>query len=398
MDCVICKAQNPEGAKYCTNCGIRLDLSSGPLKDILEASVRQEVDRALQRYVKEERIAEFDITEKVTTRLLGWAKILGTLIGVLLVVAGLLGVKSLTDLYEKAKKELQVSVESAKKELEKQKTELSTLTSDYTNLHDRYTQLNSKLPEYEQISQSATELKTRLDRITNSLAQQDKRIGELDSQVQKLIGHVGKVDILEIDSALVYESGMMIDNDGAYHGFDPKDGMAGSPGNWTVPTDNGLPNGKPIIQSAKDPAPGFYVSSTSLQDPNRDRTDPRRYVNAEAVNYIVLPPEVNLGAKLGDFAVIIRPETGAHACAVYADFGPKSKIGEGSIALADALGISSNFYSGGVVNGIVYIVFPGSTLGWPLSQQEIDQKATALFSNWGGMEKAKKCFPNLTWR
>ena len=70
MDCANCNAQNPEGAKYCSNCGIRLDLSSGPLKDTVEASVRQEVDHAFQQYTKEQKIVEFDVTEKVTNRLL----------------------------------------------------------------------------------------------------------------------------------------------------------------------------------------------------------------------------------------------------------------------------------------------------------------------------------------
>ena len=67
MDCIICNTKNPEGTKYCGNCGACLDIKAGPLKDTLEASVRQEVDHALQRYVKDQRIAEFDITEKVTS-------------------------------------------------------------------------------------------------------------------------------------------------------------------------------------------------------------------------------------------------------------------------------------------------------------------------------------------
>jgi uncharacterized membrane-anchored protein YhcB (DUF1043 family) len=141
------------------------------------------VDRALQRYVKDQRIAEFDITEKVTSRLLGWAKILGALLGILAVVAGYLGVKSVADLYKLTKKEIQASLESAKKGVEKQKQELNT---EYTELHERYTQLNSNLPEYEKISQSATELKAKVDRISNSLAKQDLKIDNLQDQVNKI--------------------------------------------------------------------------------------------------------------------------------------------------------------------------------------------------------------------
>jgi len=54
--------------------------------------------------------------------------------------------------------------------------------------------------------------------------------------------------------------------------------------------------------------------------------------------------------------------------------------------------------SGGVTQGIVYLVFPGSGKGWPRSQQDIDQKGASLFSKWGGMEKAKSSFQKLTWQ
>ena len=58
-----------------------------------------------------------------------------------------------------------------------------------------------------------------------------------------------------------------------------------------------------------------------------------RYVNAEAINLIVLPGGLSLGEKLGDFAVVIHPGAQSVSYAVYADVGPAHKIGEGSIAL-----------------------------------------------------------------
>ena len=224
----------------------------------------------------------------------------------------------------------------------------------------------------------------------------------------KFLKRIGYSNINTLDddnSAFFYHSGLMIDADSAYHAYHPDGrsgldylGNAGRPGNWwALVTDNGQPNGRPLIQTASDPAPGFYISTTSLEDPNCDRKDPRRYVNAEAVNFIVLPGRLGLGAKLGDFAVVLRPSTGAYDYAVYADVGPASKIGEASIALAAALGVPSSPKTGGVGHGIAYIVFPGSAQNWPLSQPEIDQYGAQLFSKWGGLEKAKACFPDLQW-
>jgi Fungal chitosanase of glycosyl hydrolase group 75 len=206
-------------------------------------------------------------------------------------------------------------------------------------------------------------------------------------------------------SAFFYESGLQIDADGAYRAYHPdnKPGLdylanAGKPGNWwALVTDNGKPSGKPVIQSDGDPAPGYYISMTSLEDSSKDSTDPRRYVDSESINYFVLPGKLALKAKLGDFGVVIRPKTGAYDYAIYADSGPANKLGEGSISLAASLGIPSNPKKGGVDKGIITIVFPGTTKGWPLTQIDIDSNGSALFAKWGGLDKAKECFPDADW-
>ena len=206
-------------------------------------------------------------------------------------------------------------------------------------------------------------------------------------------------------SAFFYESGLQIDADGAYRAYHPanKPGLdylanGGKPGNWwALVTDNGRPSGNPVIQSDDDPAPGYYISATSLQDPKKERTDPTRYVDSESINFFVLPGKLGLGAKLGDFGVVIRPKTNAYDYAIYADGGPANKLGEGSIALAASLGIPSNPKKGGVDGGIITIVFPGTSKGWPLSPVQIDSHGSALFAKWGGLEKAQQCFPDADW-
>jgi Fungal chitosanase of glycosyl hydrolase group 75 len=224
----------------------------------------------------------------------------------------------------------------------------------------------------------------------------------------KRVKRIGYSDIYTLkssDTTFFYQSGMEIDADGGYHAYHPdgKSGLdllgnAGGPSNWwALVTDTGKPNGKPVIQKDADPAPGFYISTTSLEDTSCNRKDPHRYVNAERINFIVLPGGLNLGAKLGDFAVALRPATGAYDYAVYADVGPRQKLGEASIALAGALGIDSNPRTGGVAHGILYFVFPGSAKQWPLSQAGIDQYGAALFAKWGGVDRAKECFPAVNW-
>jgi Fungal chitosanase of glycosyl hydrolase group 75 len=226
----------------------------------------------------------------------------------------------------------------------------------------------------------------------------------------KLLKRIGYSNINTLSnnaSAFFYEAGFMIDADGAYHAYHPKPdsslgldylGNAGTPGNWwALVTNNGQPSGTPLIQKATDPAPGFYISTTSLEDTSLPASNPRRYVDSESINFIVLPGGLGLNQKLGDFAVVINPKNSKVGFAVYADAGPRNKIGEGSIALAKALGVPNNPKNGGVGHGIVWIVFPGSKTGWPLTQAQINQQAGALFQQWGGLAQAKACFPDLPW-
>ena len=78
----------------------------------------------------------------------------------------------------------------------------------------------------------------------------------------------------------------------AYHADNSKAldflGNAGHPGNWwAIVTDNGRPDGKPVVQGAGDPAPGYYVSMTAMPNPQFPLRDPRRYVDATTIPYVV---------------------------------------------------------------------------------------------------------------
>lgn len=203
-------------------------------------------------------------------------------------------------------------------------------------------------------------------------------------------------------STVFYKSGMTIDADGAPKAYHPKPdddkgldalGNAGYPGNWwALVTHNGNPSGNPVIQKNGDPAPGFYISMTALEDTSKATTDPHRYVDSSKIPYIVLPGNHSAGAKLGDFAVVFNHKNGKIANAIYADIGPSNKIGEGSIALAEALDIPSSPKTGGVDEDVMYIVFPCSGNGKPRSLNEINNEATKHFKDWGGMARVSACF------
>jgi hypothetical protein len=141
--------------------------------------------------------------------------------------------------------------------------------------------------------------------------------------------------------------------------------------------------GPPTIQGPQDPYPGYYVSQTDFADlKNKRMEDPRRYVDATRINYVVQGAVAKkTGVKLGDFAVISSCRTGKSVYAIVADSGNPSGA-EGSLALVQALGYPlMNGIDDSVDNKeIVIRYYPGSNPQKQFfkTQAELDAAAEKL--------------------
>jgi hypothetical protein len=152
----------------------------------------------------------------------------------------------------------------------------------------------------------------------------------------------------------------------------------------------------PCVQGPGDPAPGFYVSASALVGRGKGECDPRKYVDSSSINYVALPATVisKLHGAKGDIVAVGNWATGKVAFAIFADAGGKPNgMGEGSVALARALGSSANPKgSKGADAHAAYLVFLGSApkLGlhpiteWPPTQARIDAEGRKLLDAWGG--------------
>ena len=191
-----------------------------------------------------------------------------------------------------------------------------------------------------------------------------------------------------------FEAGMTIDADGAPNAYNAENtglddlANAGDPTHWDGLVANR--EGVPLIQGPDDPFPGYYVSCTALTDRTKSQSDPARYVDASKIPYIVLPGDLarDAGARLGDFAVVTNTRNGKSSYAIFADIGT---LGEGSIALADNLGIWSNAREGGTRGGIIFQVFPGSGNGQPRTVEEINTETAKLVQDVGGAGPLNGC-------
>jgi hypothetical protein len=187
---------------------------------------------------------------------------------------------------------------------------------------------------------------------------------------------------------------MTIDADGAPRAYHP-DGSppgldrltsAGHPGNWWALVSDA--HGNPVVQKAGDPAEGFYISTTALEDPSRPRRDPRRYVDASTIPFVVIPPRLKrAGAALGNFATVRNKRNDKIVQAIVADIGPDDELGEGSMALARAAGIPHSPKTGGQSGDVVYVIYAGSGNGKPRTKAEIETRGAALLENWGGADR-----------
>lgn len=191
-----------------------------------------------------------------------------------------------------------------------------------------------------------------------------------------VIDHIGGVPIFEVrgGGAVYFKTGMTIDADGAYRAYkicnkgldldDNGKNPCKPSGAWIgVVTDS---SGAPVPQGSDHPCPGYLISTTSLQDMTRAKTDPLRYVDSEAVPYVVLPGGHLGRASLGDYALVINTANGKFVHAIAADSGPKHQVGEASIAVAEALlgKKASNPRTGGTKKPVIrYVIFPDSADG-----------------------------------
>jgi hypothetical protein len=96
---------------------------------------------------------------------------------------------------------------------------------------------------------------------------------------------------------------------------------------------------RPVVQGPKDPFPGYYISQTAFTDPaNPNERDPRSYVDARNINYVVRGNYAQRhGVKVGDFVAVYSRRTHRAVFGIVGDTGNPSGD-EGSLHLLQDLG------------------------------------------------------------
>jgi hypothetical protein len=115
-------------------------------------------------------------------------------------------------------------------------------------------------------------------------------------------------------------------------------------------------------------------------------------VDAATIPCVVFQPKALKYARSGDFATVVNLQNGRISGAIVADeSAPNLPVGEGSIALAEALGIDSSPRTGGKDGEVAYLIYPDSGNGRPRELGEIVVNTKQLFDAWGGLDRLNAC-------
>jgi hypothetical protein len=175
-----------------------------------------------------------------------------------------------------------------------------------------------------------------------------------------------------------------------------------------------------VLFDGNKPCPqvdGYIPSATALRNLGTyDSCDPKQYIDSLIVPAVVLPKGDSGfrlgGANVGDLAFVTTEELVTFTAAVVGDLGPRTELGEGTLALSKILlgkqndPVSyvevrgrGNFVGQGwdVPNGIV-LIFPSTRNDDEpfVTVDRIDAAGAAAFDKWGGMERLQACVEAYT--
>ena len=176
MDCPKCKATNPDGKRFCGDCGSSLDS--------IDEEFRRNVQAVIREQLRDQKMVEIETADAVLQRLKTWAKPLLYSVAVVAAVLGLLGFRTLRDTIEALKtareQALATLQEQAKHESRSIAETADAIRADYRKLGDQQ-DLVQKLKQAEDrvasIEVAGKKLKARFELASTELAKQDSAGG-----------------------------------------------------------------------------------------------------------------------------------------------------------------------------------------------------------------------------
>ena len=182
MICPSCKSENPDAKQFCGDCGSLLQSTA------LAAAVRQEVARALDARLKDQKIVEIETTQSIVSRLSDWAKLFGWFVAIplaiLLGVLGALGIRTYSDFtssVSQAEKEALKNLSSATDDAKRASEEAKKVDQEYKDL-------DAQLQQSKQLAGQVQSLSEKISKIEQAV--KFKPSSSLTPELKQNLGRV----------------------------------------------------------------------------------------------------------------------------------------------------------------------------------------------------------------
>lgn len=218
--CRQCGAENPDGKRFCGDCGAVLD-STASRQQTPTPSLQDRVRDAVRALHKDQKVVEIETAQAIATRLTDWAKLLAFFIGVpvalLLFLLGVLGFKTYSDFA----KQIEAIGSQVTRRLADAQSNATLLKSEADTLNREYQKLRAQLADSTALAGQVKTLSEKVDVIgarlgftlSSKVTPELKNHLELSlrkfQQYLHTLGYQGTDERIEIDLPDKIENGIL---------------------------------------------------------------------------------------------------------------------------------------------------------------------------------------------
>jgi hypothetical protein len=221
IECARCKAQNPDGKRFCGDCGGPLDPALAAVKELTRATLSEQVADIIKERYKDQKIVELETTQAIASRFSDWAKLFGFFVGIpiaiLFLILGALGIKTYSDFsnqVDRAQKDVTAHLTDAQTRAAKLKADGESLAADYEKLRAQFSDTKVLAEQVKTLSEKVDVIGEKLGFTASSKvsAETKSRLEEAFGKFQQYLrslGYRGTAETISIDIRDKMETGAL---------------------------------------------------------------------------------------------------------------------------------------------------------------------------------------------
>src|SRR5262245_56230635 len=187
-ECPVCRASNPDGKKFCGDCGAQLTATGL----IAAPDLREKIKAVLKEELKDQKVVEIEVAEAIADRVTRWTKLFGFAtavpLAILVLLLGWFGITKTADLRDVANNaattiaNIESDATSKQEQLKQLQPKIDAIGAASERAANLEKEFKGKLAETEKgFNQKVTALVTEFDK---TVAGVDKRFSGVESNLE----------------------------------------------------------------------------------------------------------------------------------------------------------------------------------------------------------------------